>query len=341
MDELRSGKPKSGKLLPLEEPDFQAKKVCGGGGHAPWPEGICTKCQPNAIALQPQRPGWQRGSSFSVVSGNENGDVDISAWQVSNIAMALERAELVVGSTNPSLMMVRKPANPKLSKYVPEILYNYKDEYGNNVSNSANPFFPVEYLLVSVTHGFPLNPTPLFKSSSKFQIENRLYKPSLSDLHTHLSRSGLLADLTTAFENLHLDFTSKPTNPCLILSDFHLLFYISTLDIIDFNSGFTLLAKVAVDCLDATSLALLLKVPSFMTFVTVLNQLDMPTTSSANTSNQRNVGASGRYSPMNVDSNSPSAANIGSSSSWSCRHCTFENDSTTEWCSMCGLPQSG
>ncbi|KAH9244768.1 hypothetical protein BASA81_017804 [Batrachochytrium salamandrivorans] len=41
-------------LPPLDTPDFKIKFPCPSKSHGPYPDGICTKCQPSAITLQSQ-----------------------------------------------------------------------------------------------------------------------------------------------------------------------------------------------------------------------------------------------------------------------------------------------
>ncbi|ORY94257.1 NPL4 family-domain-containing protein [Syncephalastrum racemosum] len=426
------------ELPPLEEPNYKVKVPCSGG-HAPWPEGICTKCQPSAITLQRQTyrmvdhvefssanlidnflnywrgTGCQRigylygryepyldvplgikavveaiyeppqenhvdgirlaawededmvnevakacdlqivgmiftdliddgsgkgtvlakrhvdsyflsslecafaadmqsrhpspckhsasgkyGSKFltCVVSGDTDGNIDVKAYQVSETTVALKEADIIEPSRKPSVMRVRESISHEL--YVPEVFYKYKNEYGVIVKESAKPTFPIEYLLVNVTNGFPHNPSPLFTALAGFVVENR---PGLSS-----QDMGSLARYLAAAKD--------PNELKRLLSDFHALCYIRSTHTLS-KEEFQTLCHVAIQP-DADP-DLLEGMGGWKTLSMVLKEAENHTPSAS-----RSGTTSGAMTPAETEV--------------ACRHCTFVNPGGTSSCEMCGLP---
>ncbi|KIR82129.1 nuclear protein localization protein 4 [Cryptococcus gattii EJB2] len=295
------------------------------------------------------------------LTGDKDGGVDILAWQASEHAEAMVKAGIVEASVDPTVVRVRKPGE---GEYVPEVFYSFKNEYGLQVKMPAKPTFPVEYLYVNITHGFPLAPSPLFLSNA-FPTENR---PGLHDQ----SMQVVITQLSAILKSSDAEIGDTGTWPGRIkkdverwLSDWHLVTFLCMQGLFSLKEQKILCRAATAHAHPNDTLALeeLFASDGWQTLLTIVDsevspngRSNPPPTSSFNNlgidspsfTGPPGGGGSGTESsappsgPGSVGAGAGAGAGASASSRERvCPHCTFVNEHGGGDCEICGLPLDG
>ena len=93
----------------------------------------------------------QFGSKFVsvLIYGNQEGNIEVAAFQVSNQCAGLVRDGVIKASKEPQFFRVKKSTKEIL---YPDLFYRAKNEYGYNVQNKADPTFPIDFCVISVSY---------------------------------------------------------------------------------------------------------------------------------------------------------------------------------------------
>ncbi|XP_075072977.1 nuclear protein localization protein 4 homolog [Mixophyes fleayi] len=258
---------------------------------------------PNQCRLSPD---GDFGSKFVTVvaTGGPDNQVHFEGYQVSNQCMALVRDECLLPCKDAPELGYAKESSSE--QYIPDVFYKDIDKFGNEITQLARPL-PVEYLIIDITTTFPKDPVYTFSTSSNlFPIENR------DDL-----------DETQNFHSLATYLSQNPSSIFLeIISDFHLLLFLVTNDVMPLQDSISLLLE-ALRTRNEDLAQTWKKSEQWATIEQLCSTVGVQP------SELHDYGATG---------GSTHAAS--SSSMWSCLHCTFMNQAGTDQCEMCRLPRT-
>ncbi|KAK7111135.1 nuclear protein localization protein 4 homolog [Littorina saxatilis] len=266
---------------------------------------------PNPCKLSPE---GHFGSKFVTViaTGDNNNQIHFEGYQVSNQCMALVKDDCLIPTKDvPELGYVKESSN---EQYIPDVFYKGKDSYGNEVTHLARPL-PVEYLLVDMPAAFPSDFEYSFKSGEgrqTFPAENR----------EHLGETQDFNSLVQYMEQF------SPNQFLVAISDFHLLVFLSTSEIIPVREKLGLLLD-AVKNQDEETAHQFKKTEEWAT----VEEMMSAHAPSPTASRQAYVGPGAAPLP-------PISGGGTSGAMWTCNHCTFLNEPGLAACEMCSLPHS-
>ncbi|WWC86305.1 nuclear protein localization protein 4 [Kwoniella dendrophila CBS 6074] len=288
------------------------------------------------------------------LTGDEDGGIGVLAWQASENAEAMVKAGIVEASVDPGIVRVRKPGE---GEYIPEVFYSYKNEYNLQVKQPAKPTFPVEYLFVNITHGFPVDPSPLFLSNS-FPTENR---PGLHDQSLEL----VISQLSAIIRKSDAEINDTGTWPQRIkdevkkwLSDWHLVAFLCMQGLFSLAEQ-KILARAATmhaHPSDKNALEELFASGGWQTLLTIVESSSSASAPPRSAPPSRAFGELGIDSPHTAGSATdlsslgnppestpsvPASGGASASTERACPHCTYVNEPGRSDCDVCGLPLDG
>ncbi|KAH7883805.1 NPL4 family-domain-containing protein [Phlebopus sp. FC_14] len=278
----------------------------------------------------------------AILTATEDGQVDISAYQVSEQACAMVAADMIEPSVEPGTVRVKEEDRSQdTARYIPEVFYRYKNEYGLEVKKSARPCFPVEYLLVNVTHGFPQNPSPLFRST-KFAIENR---PGLEDQQVERVLSTLNQFGISTLQDIRDQ--SRRIELAKWLSDWHLISFLDTTQLLSLASFSYLIGQTPTDRPYFRRMSrysyeqphALMKTDGWQTLMTFAREsapAQPPPTPAQG--GQVDEGIPQEVLDQIAAEEAAHTSRGPASSVRICPHCTFQNEHGGSDCEVCGLP---
>uniref|UniRef100_A0A8C1VRX4 Nuclear protein localization protein 4 homolog n=1 Tax=Cyprinus carpio TaxID=7962 RepID=A0A8C1VRX4_CYPCA len=257
----------------------------------------------NACRLSPD---GHFGSKFVTVvaTGGPDNQVHFEGYQVSNQCMALVRDECLLPCRDAPELGYAKESSTE--QYIPDVFYKDKDKFGNDITYLARPL-PVEYLIIDITTTFPKDPVFTFSSTLRFPIENRDALGETQDFHS------LATYLSQCF--------SSSSSFLDIVSDFHLLLFLVTNEVMPLQDSIGLL----LDAVKTSTEELAQTWKKSEQWATIEQ---LCSTVGGQPSGSLDYAMGGPTLPQS------------SSAVWSCLHCTFMNQPGTEHCEMCSLPRS-